>query len=406
MEIKLFRVENLKKVKFLEIKPTDNVIVIAGNNGAGKTSALDAMSWGLLGGESIDAVKPIREGETEAKVLIELDDLIVKRVWKDNKDKNGVLTVTNKDGIKYPSPQNLLKGFVGKFSFDPLEFSRLKEKEQKELLLDLLNIKDKLNELEEKKETAYQERTIINRNIRTIEAQLEEIGVPELDIPDKEINVTQLREQLEKGLENNSDISVKGNEIKLCKGRIAELEKKLEDEKETLKGLAKELEDLGSETDIEPIRNKIDEAEKINEKVRIKIKYDEKKYDLKEADSLSKEKTRIIEEVEREKLRLLKETSKPVKGLDIEEDYIAYNSIPFVQLSSSEKLKVSLKIAMATNPNLRTIRITDGSLLDDESMDYIDKIAREEKYQIWIERVSVDKYADIVMVDGEGSLKK
>jgi len=55
---------------------------------------------------------------------------------------------------------------------------------------------------------------------------------------------------------------------------------------------------------------------------------------------------------------------------------------------------------------LKVIRITDGSLLDDGNMGYIDSQAKERGYQIFIERVSIDKFADIVMVDGEGAKVK
>ncbi|GAH82597.1 unnamed protein product, partial [marine sediment metagenome] len=66
-----------------------------------------------------------------------------------------------------------------------------------------------------------------------------------------------------------------------------------------------------------------------------------------------------------------------------------------------EQLKVSISMAMAMNPKLRVIRITDGSLLDDDNMKVIEEMANKFDYQIWLERVAVDKFADIVLVDGE-----
>jgi len=43
---------------------------------------------------------------------------------------------------------------------------------------------------------------------------------------------------------------------------------------------------------------------------------------------------------------------------------------------------------MASNPTLRVIRITDGSLLDDESMAVINSMAVDSDFQIWIEYAS------------------
>lgn len=44
------------------------------------------------------------------------------------------------DGGRYPTPQTLLDGLVGKLSFDPLAFTRLSAREQRQALLDLLNL--------------------------------------------------------------------------------------------------------------------------------------------------------------------------------------------------------------------------------------------------------------------------
>jgi len=66
---------------------------------------------------------------------------------------------------------------------------------------------------------------------------------------------------------------------------------------------------------------------------------------------------------------------------------VTFQGIPFHQASSSQQLRVSLAIAMALNPTLRIIRISDGSLLDDHSMAIIREMAKAKDYQIWIEVV-------------------
>ena len=91
----------------------------------------------------------------------------------------------------------------------------------------------------------------------------------------------------------------------------------------------------------------------------------------------------------------------PIKGLGIEDEFVSFHGIAYNQLAKSEQIKVSVKIAMAMNPTLRVILMTYGSLLDDTTMEYMEKVSKEEDYQIWIERVSIDKFADIILVDGE-----
>jgi len=404
MIIKLLRVENLKGVKFLEIEPEDNVIVIAGNNGAGKSSALDAISWGLSGGDNIEAKLPIREGENEARVVIELDDIIVKRIWNE-KTKNGYLTVTNKQGIKFDSPQKMLDRLIGKISFDPLSFSRMKEKEQRELLLDLLNIKEKLLELESKKLLAYEERTIINRKVKELEVQIKNAPLPREELPAKEISISELSTKLKNSIDNNNVMDRLRSDTFNKKERIIELQEEIKRLEREIGGNDLKLKDM-KEIDVSEIEKEIAKAESINNEIRQREEYLELTNQLKDVVGRSEDKTAIIESVEKEKLEILKNSKKPIDGLEVNDEYVSFKSIPYIQLSSAEQLKVSLAIAMATNPDLKVIRITDGSLLDDGNMEYIDSQAKERGYQIFIERVSIDKFSDIVMVEGEGAKVK
>jgi len=404
MLIHLLRVENLKGVKFLEIEPEDNIIVIAGNNGAGKTSALDAISWGMSGGDNIEAKIPIREGENEARVVIELDEIIVKRIWNE-KSKNGYLTVTNKEGIKFDSPQTMLNKLIGKISFDPLAFSRMKEKEQRELLLDLLNIKEQLLELDSKKLLAYEERTIINRKVKELEIQIKNAPLPREELPDKEISLSELSAKLKNSVDNNNIMDRLNSDIFNKKERVIELQEEIKKLEWEIGDNDLKIRDM-KEINISEIEKEIAKAESINNEIRQREEYLELSNQLKDVVGKSDKKTAVIESVEKEKLAILKNSKKPIDGLEVNDEYVSYNKIPFVQLSSAEQLKVSLAIAMETNPTLKVIRITDGSLLDDANMDFIDKEAKEKKYQIFIERVSIDKFADIVMVEGEGAKVK
>jgi hypothetical protein len=54
----------------------------------------------------------------------------------------------------------------------------------------------------------------------------------------------------------------------------------------------------------------------------------------------------------------------PIDGLSLESGRVMFNGIPLDQGSSAEQLRVSTAIAMSSNPELRVIRIKDGSLLD------------------------------------------
>jgi len=410
MKIKLLRVENLKKVKYLEFEPEDNVIVISGKNGTGKTSVLDAILYGLTGGTGMrDVPEPIRQGKEYAEVILKLDDFIVKRYWTSN--ERSYLTVTSEEGISYKSPQNMLNSFLGKLSFDPLQFSMLKPPEQRDLLLEALGLKEKLKELDTRREKIYNIRTLIGRELKNYEGQLSGTKRPEKDLPEKEISISRLSQKLEEAKDYNSkldsaksnlnnildDISDTKEEIERLKAKLSSLEEK----KTELENYLKDKDYL----DVEPIREGIKKAEEVNSKIREAEKYRELLNIVSEKRKEYREKTDKIEEIDKEKLKILREKEMPISGLSIDEDGVSFNSIPFSQLSSSEKLRVSIAIAISLNPKLKVIRITDGSLLDEDNMKVVEEMAKKFDYQIWLERVAVDEFTDIVMVDGEGEIK-
>ena len=100
-----------------------------------------------------------------------------------------------------------------------------------------------------------------------------------------------------------------------------------------------------------------------------------------------------MELVEIEKAEALEESPLPVDGLQITAEGITITNeegmaVPFCQASKARKLKISLAIAMAANPKLRVIRISDGESIDDTNMAIIKEMARDENFQIWIEYMS------------------
>ncbi len=58
---------------------------------------------------------------------------------------------------------------------------------------------------------------------------------------------------------------------------------------------------------------------------------------------------------------------------------------------------------MSLNPELKVVRVRDGSLLDEDAMKILAKMADEADYQIWIERV--DSNGDVGFVLEDGHLK-
>jgi hypothetical protein len=79
---------------------------------------------------------------------------------------------------------------------------------------------------------------------------------------------------------------------------------------------------------------------------------------------------------------------------------VLYQGIPFIQGSAAEQLRVSMAIAMASNPKLKVILIRDGSLLDADNLKVIEEMARDKDFQVWIEAVRENGEIGIFIEDG------
>lgn len=135
MRILSLQAENLKRLVAVEITPTGNVVQITGKNGAGKTSILDSIFWCLAGKEHIQSV-PIRKGAQEARIRLDLGEVIVTRNFKlkDSGETTTSVMVESAEGARFPSPQSMLDSFLDQICLDPLAIARMKPKEQFEFM--------------------------------------------------------------------------------------------------------------------------------------------------------------------------------------------------------------------------------------------------------------------------------
>ena len=72
MKIIKLEAENIQKIKAVEITPEGNTVIISGKNSQGKTSVLDSIAM-ALGGKNMIPQKPIRKGQKEATVKVDLE---------------------------------------------------------------------------------------------------------------------------------------------------------------------------------------------------------------------------------------------------------------------------------------------------------------------------------------------
>ncbi len=407
--------KNIKKIKAVNIKPGDgNMVVVTGGNGAGKTSVLDSIYYAL---KKDLPEQVIRQGERVAETFVDLGEYRIKRTFRvGGKD---TLEVLSRDGHAVRKPQTVLNELVGQLSFDPLEFSHLGDKKQKDVLLKLLKID--FFQLDKTRKDLYDDRTVCGREASKLETSFSiYTGRDFKNVPDTEIDVGELTEAIE--LINNDlkkintqkagfDTLVKMEEAAIA--RIADLEMDLKLEKESLAELQANKEKLSLDVEIGIERKKQLKNERSDKTSRIHAAAEENAlvHEKRKCGEILKRTaenkteydalTRDIEAIDEEKARLIREAKMPIEGLSFDETGLLYNNVPFAQLCSAEQLKVSVAIAMAMNPTLRVIHIADGSLLDDKSLAVIEEMATDKDFQVWVEKVDSSGEVGIYIEDGE-----
>jgi DNA repair exonuclease SbcCD ATPase subunit len=391
------------------IEPKGAVTPISGKNGAGKTSVIDAIAAGLGGGTQSPEL-PIRKGQERAVVVLDLDDLVVTRKWT---AKGSTLEVTTKDGASYKSPQAVLDKLLGQLSFDPLAFGRMKDTEQTATLAKVAGVD--LEGHRTARQKVFDERTAANKQAKDIKAQLAGIPEPAADLPEREISVAEILDELKRADESSrtyerlkADKKKHDTEITIIQRSIAELEQQLVEYKQELATSEKNAQEAAlrlancpQPTDPDPIRARGREAEEINKRVRARDEREATQRVAAAREDYAKGLTAEIEKLDQDLARQLAAAALPIPGLTLDvENGVLLAGVPFSQCSGAERLRASVAIGLALNPKLKLMLIRDGSLLDDEGMKLLAELAEAAGAQILIERVSNGDGVGVRIVDG------
>ena len=391
---------NYKRLKAVEITPEGNVVTIAGKNGAGKSSVLDSITAALGGVDKKATPKPIRDGEDHAEIVLETEDLIVTRRFTAS---GSTLTVTSRDGAKYPKGQQKLNDLLGKLSLDPLAFTQLSEKDQLETLLSLVELPFDPVELEAERKSVYDERTEIGRQGKAIG----DVTVDE-DLPTEEQSAVQILNQIENVRDRNRQIERIADEVvsyqderRNVVAQIQALQERLELIDQAQLDAQAKAAHLGDVQDTTALESQLATVEETNAAIRANNQAREKAGQKAELTNQWGDLTEKLNNLGDTKAKGLASAEMPVPGLGFDEHGVTFEGIPFKQTNTASQIRVSLAMAMALNPGLRVIRIAEGSLLDDDNLKIVADMAAEHDYQVWMEVVGNGDGTGIVIEDGE-----
>lgn len=425
MNILKLEASNILRLSAVTITPQGNAIVIGGENAQGKSSVLNSIAMALAGEKF---TKPLRDGAQKGKIEIDLGEITVTRTFTHG--GGGTLSVKNKEGVAFSSPQTMLDKLIGQISFDPLAFTREKSARQLEILRQLAGVDT--SKLDADYKTAFDERTNVNRDLRAQESRLS--GITKTDAPAEEVSMVSLSDKLANAQSRNSAnasaresverMASEGRQLSESAKRIksgaeamtrqldeltrrieeetlllAKEEKRLSEFRALYESKKKEVSELEDE-DTASIRQDMANADQLNRKVRANRQYAE---ESSKRDTLSKQSRELdtqLEVISADKHKLIRDAKYPLPGLSLSDDGIVFEGIPFSQASAAEQLRVSMAIALAMNPKLRVCLIRDGSLLDKKALAAVAEMAEKSNAQVWIERVGEGEECQVIIEDG------
>ena len=419
--MKLTRLEiiDFKRISAVAIDAdTMQPIVLTGDNGQGKSSCLDAIEWALTRN---GAEQPIRNGAESTTVALTLTDggsrtYTVKRKQKGG---NAYLDITAEDGSKMPSPQKFLDAMIGNLAFDPEAFTRLKPKEQADALRIAVGLDT--SDLDQAHKNAFSQRTEANRakdNAEKLykacpvvagaarEKQSAAGLIADRDKLNAEIRTAEAAAEL---LEETRECMVAQHEkIATLEAQLTQarnyLAKLTQDETQQAESVAARTAATGDHRDlvarIDEGLNNLDaansEADAHNRALEDrKAKEEAYRTALKRSTDLDAEVKRILAEKEAR----IAAANFPVPGLAIEEDVVMVNNVPFSDLNTAERIKVSCLIAMAQAPELKVIFVREGALVSRANLAVLADLAEKHGMQVFIEVFSETPHDDSLHIE-------
>jgi hypothetical protein len=413
MRILEFTASNFMRLSVVQITPEGHIIEITGENGAGKSSCLNAI-WAALGGKEALPEKPIRNGKKSARVEVKIGDdpkAPMYTVELSITEKGSYLKVLDAEGSKFKNPQTILTGLWNRIGYDPLEFMRMEAKDQFKIVRRLVALDEILDALDRKRTTIFDNRTVTNRDLERAKAVASAITVPD-DLPETEPDIAAITDRLTGASEHNAFVAKRIAEIDaalaakdVAVAEVARLEALLAEASERRRAAEVKADEMARLTvpaviDATAVRAELDAANTVKEgfaRQARKIDADASVTTLqREAD----EATAAIAAIDKQKADAIAGAKMPVEGLGFTDGTVTFNGLPLAQASSAEQLRVSASIGAALNPALRVLLARDGSLLDKKSMKALAEFAAEKDLQIWVEKVDESGEVGVVIEDG------
>lgn len=402
--IESLEITNFQRISAVKIEPTNNVIMLFGKNAEGKTSVLDAIETTFCKFNARVTKRPVKDGAGRADIKIKLTD--GTELHQKFIPSGPTLTGTAPDGKKIS--QKDVDQAISILGVDAAAFINAGEKKQLETLLALVDLPFVPAELDAERKNAFEERTAVGRDVKRLESQLSAFLPLPADLPEAEVSVsallTEVREAQELERTQSDDYQERTRaaaEVGRLTAEISRLIKLREGAQVDAENADARIAAHAPLPDIDDIQLAIDNAEFTNTQIRVARERKAVAAALTTARDTADQLTSDLAEIDQRKADGLAAAEMPVDGLSFDEEGVLYQGVPFSRASGAEQIIVSAAMIIATDPEVRTMVIRNGNVMDEDSLAVLQAMCEDNEFQAFVEFVSDSEDHEFRLVDGE-----
>ena len=420
LKITALEVENVKRVKHVQLSINENgLTTFGGRNAQGKTSLLDAIKW-TLGGDRYKPSNPNHDGE-QAATKITLNNGMTVEVF----GKNGSIKVVDSTGKR--SGITIVQDLISTFALDLPKFMSATSNDKAKMLLDQFpGLGKKLADLNAEEKKLYDERLLLGRQVELKQKHADDLPYNK-EAPEQLLSGSEMSTKLTKAMSVNAGNRKLRDDVPAACQRLEQAEKALVDRQKRIDDIRRMLTDAEAQAreasaardgfanqlraatssaeslvdeDVSTINREMEQIDIINSKVRQNM---EKQRAEDEATSYRldyESKTHRIEAIRDEKVQLLSGIKMPLEGLAIVDGELLYKNQKWDCMSGAEKLQVGTAICASIKPSCGFVLLDELERMDVETMSEFSEWLEARNLQAIGTRVGRGDENSIIIEDG------
>jgi len=411
-------ISGYKRIRAINLKPEPTgLVVLNGKNEQGKSTVVDAIGEGLIGGRHPG--KPVHDGKKRADIKIDFGELDLWIRYTDPNDSSKyAIDIKNKLGGKIEGGQRAVMDALVSKLVDPTRFALMSAPEQTREVMSMIDLPIDLAANKLRESAAMQKRALCDKQVGELEGKVAELREAASEAPTERVDLASLTGQMQEAIDHNriwdetgrrrkrhlEEYKTDSKAIEAGKRDIAELEERLANARvglESLKAAAEstlktgkavkaELEALGPERNTASIQDDITQAQASAAAYSAADRLYDREVELEERQDERQVAHSEVEAARKEAKDALAAATFPVEGMsyDVESEGIFFDGDPLKQASQGRLVLIGAELGMKKEPKprIRVLFCREGSFVDPENLVKLAQLADDEEWQVWLER--------------------